>query len=84
MWNQVHVVFGHPSSMVWSFNPPRWEGAFTRLQVMVGLRGYLSCKRFQDYDVEEDGVICRSTIQPEILQHATFSKIRVLAYCGSK
>ena len=61
------------SSMVWSFNPPRWEGAFTRLQVMVGVRGYSSCGRFQDYDVDEDDVICRSTIQPEILQYALHS-----------
>ena len=51
---------------------------------MVGVRGYLSCGRFQDYDVEEDGVICRSRIQPMILQYAKFSKRRLLDYDGSK
>ena len=44
----------------------------------------MSSGRFQDYDVEEDGIICRSTTQPEILEYATFSKIRVLAYDGFK
>ena len=29
---------------------------------MVGVRGYLSCRRFQDNDVEEYGVICRSLV----------------------
>ena len=51
---------------------------------MVGVRGYLSCECFQAYDMEEDGVIYRSTIQLEIVQYAIFSKIRVLAYDGSK
>ena len=84
MWDQVRLVLGHSASMVWSFNPPKWEGAFMRLQVLVGVRGHLSCGRFQDYDVEEDVIICRSTTQPKILQYATFSKIRVLVYDGSK
>ena len=35
MWDYVQVVLGL-SSMVWLFNPPKWEEAFTRLQVMVG------------------------------------------------
>ena len=52
--------------------------------MLVVVRGHLSCRRFQDYDVEEDGVICRSMTDPKILQYATFSKIRVLAYDGSK
>ena len=39
MWDQVHVVLGNSSSLVWSFNSPKWEGAFRRLQVMVGIRG---------------------------------------------
>ena len=84
MWDQVQSVLGHSAATVWSFNPPKWEGAFTRLQVLVGVRGHLSCGRCQDYEVEEDGSICSATIQTEILQYATFSKIRVLAYDGSK
>ena len=84
MWDQVQSVLGNFASMVWFFNPPKWEGASTRLQVIVGVRGYLSRGRFQDYDVVEDGSICRSTTQPEILEYATFSKIRVLAYDKAK
>ena len=84
MWDQVQSVLGHSDVTVWSFNPPKWEGAFTRLQVLVGVRGHLSCGRCQDYEVEEDGSISSATIQTEILQYATFSKIRVLAYDGSK
>ena len=32
---------------------------------MVGVSVHLSCGRFQDYDVEEDGIIYRSTTQLE-------------------
>ena len=39
MWDQVQSILGNSASMVWSFNPPKREGAFTRLQVMVGVRG---------------------------------------------
>ena len=74
MWDQVQSVLRNSASMVWSFNPPECEGAFTRLQVMVGARGHLSSGRFQEYDAEEDGIICRSMTQPQILQYATFSK----------
>ena len=44
----------------------------------------MSSGRFQDYEVEEDRSICRSTKEPEILEYATFSKIRVFAYDGAK
>ena len=84
MCDQVQAVLGHLSSTIWSFNPSRWEGAFTRLQVMVGVRGYFANGSFQDYVLDEDGVISRSLIQSEVLQYATFSKIRVLAYDGAK
>ena len=60
------------------------QGAFTRLRVMAGVRGYIYCGQFQEYDVEEDGVICRSTNDTSYNQRFCsmlhFYKIRVLAY----
>ena len=82
---QVQEVLRNLSYTSWPLQPGKWEGAFTRLQVLVGVRGYRVNEQVLEYEVDDDGVMrARIKSQSAELEYATFSKIRVLAYNGSK
>ena len=82
---QVQEVLGNLSYTGWPFQTTKWEGAFTRLQVLVGVRGYQGNGHFLDYEVDDDGGMrVQTESQSSELEYATFSKIRVLGNDGSK
>ena len=54
---QVQEVLGNLSYIGWPLQPAKWEGAFTTLQVLVGVRGYQVNGQFLEYEMDDDGVI---------------------------
>ena len=84
MYAQVQEAVHNLPSGGWPVQAYRWEGAFTRLQVLVGVRGYCTNGNCLIYDVDGEGNMSRSGTEIEIMHYSTGAKVRVLAYDGFK
>ena len=68
----------------WPIQTYRWEGAFIRLQVLVGINGYFTNGMCLLYDVDGEGNMHKSRTEIEAMHFSREAKVRVLAYGAFK
>ena len=61
---------------------PSWVGVFTRLEILVEVRGYLQDGSCITYDVDEKGRLVSNVHQPVLHSRLNCCVIRVVAWDG--
>ena len=84
MYTQVQETLQNFPPGEWPVQAYKWEGAFTRLQVLVGIKGYCTNGNCLLYDVDGEGDMHRSSTEIEIMHFSREAKVRVLAYGAFK
>ena len=67
MYTQVQETLQNFPPGEWPVQAYKWEGAFTRLQVLVGIKGYCTNGNCLLYDVDGEGDMHRSSAEIEIM-----------------
>ena len=63
---------------------PQWMGAFTRLEVLIVVRGTSETTGCVCFEVAEDGRLQSVTVEAEIVRECCFRRIQVVGSLGKQ